>query len=237
MIETSDSIPAISNSLGKNEDCSASGEGMRRSRFDSRFKGCSEAFVWKEYKRGSREAFVYIYDKYFPVLYNYGHQLSSNRELIEDCIQELFVDLSKKGKKLSDTTSIKFYLIKCLRNRFVKTLKKDIRTKEHEKYFPGYEFQFSLSVEQKIINAQLDHELIEKLNQAIIQLTDRQREAIYYYFYESLSIDEIADLMNVTNRRTVQNLIYRAISYLRNNFEPVTLMIFFSFLCHVDHFS
>ena len=233
MIEASEGIPA-SKSFLKNQDYSAPGEAVHKSRLDSRFKGCSEAFIWKEYKRGSREAFVYIYDKYFPVLYNYGHQLSSNKELIEDCIQELFVDLSKKGKQLSDTTSIKFYLIKCLRNRFLKTMKRDNRTKEHEKYFSGYEFQFSLSVEQKIINAQLDHELIEKLNQAILQLTDRQREAIYYYFYEGLSIDEIADLMNVTNRRTVQNLIYRAIAFLRNHFEPVTLLVFLSFLSHSD---
>lgn len=214
----------------ENIDADEQGTAAVPSILNSKFAGCTEAFIWKEYKKGSKEAFVHIYHKYFPVLYNYGHQLTSDKGLIEDCIQELFVDLSKKGKKLSDTTSIKFYLIKCLRNRFVKTLKKDKRTKENEKFFPGYEFQFSLSVEQKIINAQLNHELIEKLNKAIVLLTDRQREAIYYYFYENLSVDEIAELMNVTNRRTVQNLIYRAIAFLRNHFEPVTLLILFPFL-------
>lgn len=193
----------------------------------SKFPGCPESLIWKEYKNGSKEAFVYIYNKYFPVLYGYGHQLTSNSEIIEDCIQELFVDLSRKGKKLSDTNSIKFYLIKCLRNRYLRTVKNTNRIKENEQYFHGYEFHFSLSAEQKIIDAQLDDERIQKLNTALLSLNDRQREAIYYYFYQNLAIDEIAEIMDVTNRRSVQNLIYRAISFLRNNIDLGLFLILF----------
>lgn len=203
----------------------------------SKFPGCPESYIWKEYKNGSKEAFVYIYNKYFPILYSYGHQLTGNTEFIKDCIQELFIDLGQRGKKLSDTNSIKFYLIKCLRNRFLKTLKKDTRTKENEKFFSGYEFQFTLSAEQKIINAQLDEERIKKLNNALSLLTIRQREAIYYFYYENLSIDEIADLMNVTNRRTVQNIIYRAISYLRTHIEVSVLNLLFPTLLLKNIFS
>lgn len=193
----------------------------------SKFDGWDEAAIWKAYKSGSREAFVYIYHKYFPVLYNYGHQLCSRSEQIEDCIQELFVDLSRAGQKLGDTDSIKFYLIKSLKNKFLKILKKEKRVKENEKFFPGYDFQFTLSAEQKIINAQLDKERIAKLNKSLDLLTARQREAIYYYFYEGLSIDEISEIMEVTNRRTVQNIIYRALAYLRKNISlPLCFLAF-----------
>lgn len=202
----------------------------------SKFPSCPESLIWKEYKNGSKEAFVYIYNKYFPVLFSYGHQLTSNSETIEDCIQELFVDLSRRGKKLSDTTSIKFYLIKCLRNRYLRTLKNNNRIKENEKYFQGYEFHFSLSAEQKIIDAQLDNERIQKLNTALLSLTDRQREAIYYYFYQNLTIDEISEIMDVSNRRSVQNLIYRAISFLRNNIDLSVFLLFFP-LIQAEYFT
>lgn len=197
---------------------------------NDQFEGLSEEAIWSAYKNGNKEAFVHIYHTYFPVLYNYGHQLCANSEFIKDCIQELFLDLSKKGKRLSDTDSIKFYLIKSFKNRFVRTLKNNARTKENEKFFPGYEFQFTMSAEQKIINAQLDEERINDLNKALALLTDRQREAIYYYFYENLSIDEIAEIMFVTNRRTVQNIIYRAIAYLRKNLKLSTFLLLLTFL-------
>lgn len=176
-----------------------------------------DSFIWKEFKRGSREAFIYIYQRYYPVLYNYGHQLTTDTEEIEDCIQELFLQLCKKDKKLSDTDSIKFYLIKAFKTRYLRVIKKETRLKASVELYAGYEFQFTLSDEDKLINAQLDQEKLTKLNNALQALTDRQREAIYYFYYEQLTLQQIADIMGAGNPRTIQNLIYRAISGLKEN--------------------
>ncbi|MGF1636336.1 MAG: RNA polymerase sigma factor [Cyclobacteriaceae bacterium] len=197
----------------------------RKSLLDSRFDGLSESEIWSQFRKGSREAFIYMYYKFFPVLFSYGHQLTTHTEVVEDCIQDLFVDLSKKSDNLSDTDSIKFYLIKSFKTKYLKSIKKEEKIKDKVKYYPGYEFQFTLSDEDKLINTQLDDERIAKLNKALEGLTGRQREAIYYFYYENMSIDQIAEILEVTNRRTVQNIIYRALAHMREHID--ILLVFF----------
>jgi RNA polymerase sigma factor (sigma-70 family) len=187
--------------------------GIRRSIYQHK----DDTYIWREFKRGSREAFIHIYQKFYPVLYNYGHQLTPETEVIEDCIQELFLDLCKRDKKLSDTDSIKYYLLKSFKTRYLRVIKKETRLRASVDIYADYEFQFSLSDEDKLINAQLDQEKLFKLNNALQALTDRQREAIYYFYYEQLSLQQIADIMGSGNPRTIQNLIYRAIGGLKEN--------------------
>lgn len=196
------------------------------SRIKTQFQGFSDGEIWDRFRKGEREAFIYIYYSYYPVLYNYGHQLSTGNELVEDCIQEVFVDLHRSAKRLSATNSIKYYLIKSLKTKYLRTIKNVSRVKENEKYYPGYDFRFTISAEEKIINAQLNDELLQKLNNALESLTSRQREVMYYFFYENLTVDEIADIIGVTHRRTIQNTIYRSIAFLRRHIDVKVLALF-----------
>jgi RNA polymerase sigma factor (sigma-70 family) len=89
----------------------------------------------------------------------------------------------------------------------------------------GYDFQMAFSQEDKIINQQIEQEKREKLNKAVQSiLTKRQREAIYYLYYENLSIDDVADLMKIT-RRGAQNLLYRAVSLLKSNLSSIVMIM------------
>src|SRR5690606_7438676 len=113
------------------------------------------------------------------------------------------------------------------KNRFMYYQKKRRQMLLGEHLTDGYKFEFTFSVEQKIINSQINQEKLHKLNQAVQQLPSRQKEVIYYLFYEELSIDAIKELMNVTHRRTIQNIVYRALANLKN---VITLLIFHSTL-------
>jgi RNA polymerase sigma factor (sigma-70 family) len=197
-----------------------------KAKITAKFHGLSDIDIWKKFKGGDLDAFSHIYFKYYSTLYNYGHQLSSDTEFIEDCIQEVFLDIYKSRDRLSIAKSIKFYLIKSLKSKYLRTLKTYSRAKENEKYSSEYEFQFNFSAEEKIINAQLNEELINKLNKALEALTHRQREVIYYYFYENLSVDEIAEITGVSHRRTIQNIIYRSIALLRDQIDMASLLLF-----------
>ena len=59
---------------------------------------------------------------------------------------------------------------------------------------------------------------IDKLNQCLEQLTDRQKEAIYYYYFENFSYEQIKDIMGMHQIRSARNLIYRALAALRKSF-------------------
>lgn len=174
-----------------------------------------EAGLWQEFKRGSEEAFVAIYRRYFQKLYAYGHQFTGDTALIEDCIQELFIELRVKRERLKDTASIKFYLFKALRNRIMRKLsqKKNLPLDEH--LMDGHNFRISFSHEHKMIHAQLDREMKQALSEAMNRLTIKQREVVLYYFYEKLSYAEIADLMNLSKPKFARDLLYRAIARLK----------------------
>lgn len=192
----------------------------------AKFEGVPDIDIWKKFKEGDRDAFSHIYLNNYPILYNYGHQLSSDSEFIEDCIHEVFLDIYKSRIRLSNVKSIKFYLIKSLKSKYIRISKASSRTKENEKYSSEYEFQFNFSAEEKIINAQLNEELLNKLNNALEALTSRQREVIYYFYYENLSIEQIAEIMGVSHKRTIQNIIYRAIAHLRSQIDIAYLLLF-----------
>src|SRR5690606_19659512 len=79
-----------------------------------------EHALWARFKSGSDSAFTQIYNQNIVSLYNYGEIITPNKELIEDSIHDLFVDLWKNKSKLGTTFSIKFYLFKRLKRKIFK---------------------------------------------------------------------------------------------------------------------
>lgn len=176
----------------------------------------SDLDLWRAFKSGDRGAFVTIYNVYFDKLYGYGHQFTADTDLIKDCIQDLFIDLDRTRARLSDTHSIQFYLFKSLKRSIIRKIKVDkrdnLRNTEAEL---GKEFHVELSVEQKMINHRISEEQKVRLNHALHELTGRQREIIYYFYYESFSMEQIRELMDFQSVKAAQNLLYRAIKVLR----------------------
>ncbi len=58
----------------------------------------------------------------------------------------------------------------------------------------------------------------QKLQQAVDQLTKRQKEAIYLRYYEQMTYESIASVMNLTIESTYA-LIGKAINVLRQSYS------------------
>ena len=71
--------------------------------------------LWKRFKEGNDDAFYCLYDQYADNLFKYGIHFSKDRAFIQDCIHDLFLELYKYRKKLSETDNIQFYLYRSLR--------------------------------------------------------------------------------------------------------------------------
>ena len=85
----------------------------------------SDEILWSLYLKGDKEALEQIYRRYYPLLLNYGCRLSANQDLVQDCIQNLFIKLMSKSRNLSDTPSVKGYLLKAFRNNLLDSLEKE----------------------------------------------------------------------------------------------------------------
>ena len=178
-----------------------------------------EVACWDEFRAGSLEAFTALYNTHVRALYSYGRKFTPDADLVEDCIQDLFVELWKKREGLGPTDSAKYYLFAALRNRIIR--QKQTAARRTAETFPEEdEFEITLSPEASLINDQVTREQQLYLEQALGKLTRRQREAIYLKFFECLSYDEVARVMQL-ELRSVYNLVSKAIETLKHNAPKV----------------
>ena len=145
-------------------------------------------------------------------VYHISRQLYS-----KDAIQDLFIALRKSRSRLGKTDSIKFYLYKSLKRLIIK---------ESGQWFnqcaeinSEKAFDFTFSHERVLIDRQLDEEKAAALNKALQSLAPRQREIIYYFYYEGMSYQQIQELMGMSHVRSARNLLYKALDFLRQQIK------------------
>ncbi len=71
------------------------------------------------------------------------------------------------------------------------------------------------SREELLINNEAKIEQKDKLQQALNQLTDQQKEVIFLRFYNGMSYKEIEEILSI-NRQSVRNHVYRGMETLRS---------------------
>ena len=76
--------------------------------------------IWRNLKRGDKRALESIYREHASALLKYGRKFVADGQLVEDCLQDLFIDIWQKRQNLSDTDSIKKYLLVSLRRLIIR---------------------------------------------------------------------------------------------------------------------
>lgn len=161
---------------------------------------------------GDEEAYSAIYKLYAKDLYALGLSFRVKPELIEDAIQDVFVEIYTHKHNLEKVDNLKLYLMTAFRNRLFLLVKKssnnfEIEEDIYELEEPGYQ---ELWIEKE---EESEKQLLVK--HLLSQLNANQREAIYYRFVEGFSCEEIASIMHI-NYQSTKNLIHRAIKKLRS---------------------
>lgn len=187
--------------------------------------------LWKRLKSGEGEALVLIYDIHIDALYNYTRRFTRNTTLVEDCIQDLFAEIWEKREKLSETNSIKAYLFKSIRRKVLRALNKDDKYIHAGEAFGRYVQEDEPSYERWLIDIQLTQEQQYKLKSCLEKLSARQKEAIVLKFYENLSNEEIAIILDISIQ-SLYNLIHSAVKSLRQSYltHPSPVITFSAFL-------
>lgn len=173
------------------------------------------ATEWKLFCDGSESAFIKIYNHYFQVLYNLGRQFSGDADLLKDTLQETFINIRKKRHKLHKVVSVKAFLIKCYRNRIITEQNKRKKNMTLNFSSSSYGFHLTPSHESVLISRQFKQEQIKLMQESLNKLTRRQREAIYYFYYNGLSYAQIKEVMGFSSVRAARNLMYRSLTELK----------------------
>lgn len=160
------------------------------------------------------------------VLYNYAVKICKDPDLIEDSIQDLFIDIWRYRKNLSDTDSVKYYLYFSLRTKIARHSSVTSRLISEGIRWDDIKGLVAGSCEQDLIESEELDERVTRLKKYLHNLSPRQYEAIVLRFYDEFSFDEIGKIMDM-NPQSVRNLIQRGIIQLKQYSQLLISLLFF----------
>lgn len=186
-----------------------------------------ESSLWRDFRAGDQAAFECLYHSHIQHLIAYGSKITHDRSLVQDCIQDLFVELWESRKKLAPANSVRRYLLKALRYKIVHHLQTDLSETLKETHFP---IQYENAESQWLLSESV-HLNARQLNVVLDTLPKRQKEAIYLRYFQGLSNEEVAQVMGV-NYQSACKFIYTALKTLRKKMHLLALitMIFTFFI-------
>lgn len=180
----------------------------------------SDQIIWENFLCGDDKAYTYIYREYSQALYAYGMHFTSDKGLVEDCIQDVFIKIFQNRRHLQSTDNIKLYLFIALKNKLFNIFRKDIKYSQIDSLEPVFAAEYT--IEDEIIEKEREQFLNEKMIRMLEVLSPRQKEIIYYRFVEGLSYEEICQIMDM-NYQSTQNLIQRSLKKLRTTFSQAEM--------------
>lgn len=175
---------------------------------ENSFEGCFTG----SFQTGDKEFFSNLYDIYVNALFTYGCKITSDYELLKDCIHDVFVKIYNKRRDLNNVLNFESYLFVSLRNKLFDELRKKklLSEKQVEDYYPVA----TENVEADYIVREKENLSNKKVSQLLDQLSARQKEAITLYYLEEKKYEDICVIMDI-NYQSLRNLIHRGLTKLR----------------------
>jgi len=182
--------------------------------------------IVEQLKDGSKDAFRLIYDRYGIKIYRFALSYLKSEHDAEELVQEVFLKLWDKREKLNSLLNIQAFIYKIA----VNSIYDFIRRKNVEQAFLSFaEGKTELTDEtwQEIIF----NDMLAQINSLMEKMPEQRRKIFKMSKENGLSNDEIAVTLGLS-KRTVENQIYRATAFLKENLKldsSFSLLFFYLF--------
>jgi RNA polymerase sigma-70 factor, ECF subfamily len=180
-----------------------------------------ELFIFQRMTDGDHHALKFFFEKYYEDLCNYVNLYVGDKTVSEDIVQDIFIYFWEKREIISLDSSVKSYLLKASRNRYLNHLRNE---KSHQLISREV-----ISGRDTYVNPDYNHfdtgQIESFINAAVDKLPPRCREVYKLHKYDELSYKEIASRMDITEK-TVENQMTIAIKKLREYLAPFYKEIF-----------
>ncbi len=175
-----------------------------------------EWLKWK-LRHGSPEALARVYEKYIDAMLTLAMGLLGRRAAAEDVVQDVFLSFARSAKDLRAQGSLRSYLATCVLNRV-----RDSRRHQQRQARRAAELGAPAeapSPERAVILG----EQAARLNQAVAELPDEQREVVLLRLKANLKFRDIAKLQQTSVNTVLGRYRYgldRLRSLLNGEVEP-----------------
>jgi len=165
--------------------------------------------LYNNYLNGQKEAFEFLYNKYKKRIEYFIFNIVKDYQKAEDIAQESFIYIMQN--KMKENVSFKYYIYMVAKSRAINYINVEKRRNEiSEKYL----YNSIDSIEKDVLEFIIEEESKKEVINAIEQLEEKYRNAIYLVNIEKLSYKETAEILGQTLQNT-KNLVHRGKKELR----------------------
>tara|TARA_R110000764_G_scaffold36_4_gene306 strand:- start:2919 stop:3515 length:597 start_codon:yes stop_codon:yes gene_type:complete len=167
----------------------------------------------KGLKNGDSQAYTHLVETYHHRLCNYAYGLIGDNDLSEDIVQNVFIKIWKKRKKLKEDVDLKNYLYKSVYNGFIDYYRRNRPVFSLEK----------IHIDTLVVFVQEDSEnsmerLISQVKMEIENLPPKCKQSFILSKQEGLTNIEIAEHLKISTK-TVEGHITKAFTILRETLD------------------
>ena len=169
-------------------------------------------------KLDDKTALEKIYKEYWSKLYIYAFNVLKEREICEDIVQEIFIDLWKKRNDI-EITDLSSYLYKSVRYQIFNHFRKSKYKKQLLMKLDLINKHYNIDelYEKKELKAQIKN-LISKL--------PKQRRMIFQMSrFDGFSNKEISESLDISVQ-TVKNQISESLKFIRKSLKNIYTILF-----------
>ena len=172
--------------------------------------------------QGNELAFTVMYHRYYEVLSRSAYKRLQNEDIVEELVQDVFLNLWNKAAGLDPEGNLKSYLFATLRNKVLHELRASMVIAKHAKVISQQQTYFAEDANSLIHSKHLE----QKFQSVVNELPPQCREAFTLSRFEELSYKSIAERMDISVN-TVEKHIGKALHILRRSFKEydITLLV------------
>jgi RNA polymerase sigma-70 factor (ECF subfamily) len=183
-----------------------------------------DAVLMLRVKRGDREAFAELVEKYKQPVMNFVFRSLRDEVEAEDLAQNVFLQVYKSRSRYKQTAKFTTWLFTIARNLCLNELRRRARhpaesieetqTDNEEQPQRQYEDKSQTAPPEELLQT----ELARKIEEALAELPENQRSAILLCRQEELSYEEIATVLDCSLSAT-KSLIHRGRETLKEKLK------------------
>lgn len=182
------------------------------------FNTFDDITLWNNLKEGDEKSFSMLFERYYADLVRYGNSLSPYEEKVQDCVQDVFTDIWVYRNTLQSSVVVKAYLLSSVRKRIARLFERDHIFRKTTST-DSIAFLLEFSVEHELIDDDFaTKEKVVHLNRLLNELPARQKEALYLRYHQNLTVEQIAEMLDV-NYQSASNLLHRGLLSLRKEWK------------------
>ncbi len=172
-----------------------------------------------ELSRDNEASLKELFNYYYPRLYNFSRSFLKIEDGIDDILQEVFVKIWQKRKKINSAATFNSLIFTITRNLLLNELRSRLNNENLKDRIQG----LSLAKEYSSMEQIEYSDLKGKVDKLVSELPARQKEIFILSRTEGLSHKEIAEKLGIKTK-TVEYHITQSVRYLKEKLREMGIM-------------